>query len=99
MAQVSISASSARLVEGAGGSSTAFTFTIRRSGAVLNAGEVIAEASGLAGPGSRAADASDFIGGFFAGPVSFAAGQTEAELAILSPATTRPSSTSASRSR
>jgi Ca2+-binding RTX toxin-like protein len=68
--------------EGTGGT-TAFTFTLTRSGATAGAAAVNYEVSGATGPGTTPAGAADFAGGVFpAGTVSFAPGQTSRTLTI-----------------
>lgn len=68
--------------EGSGGT-TAFTFTLTRSGAIGGAATVNYAVSGATGSGTAPASAADFAGGLFpAGTVSFAPGQTSRTLTI-----------------
>ena len=74
-----VAAASATLAEGNSGT-TAFSFTVTRSGVVAAAGSV---AWSLSGEGSSPADAADFGGSLPRGTVSFAAGQTTQTVTVL----------------
>ena len=77
---VSIAAPSGPLAEGDSGS-TAFTFTLSRTGRLDAAQEVSWSVSGI---GSPRANAQDFAGGVLpAGRIAFAPGQASAELSVL----------------
>ena len=76
----SISTASAAKPEGHGGS-TAFTFSITRSGATGQAGAI---GWSTAGSGTSQASASDFVGGAFPfGTASFGPGQTSTTITLL----------------
>ena len=77
---LSISPSTVTLAEGNGGGSTAYQFTVTRSGD-LSAASTVTWA--VAGSGTAAADAADFAGNVLPqGTLSFAAGQATATLSL-----------------
>ncbi len=76
---LSIAATSANKPEGTGapGATTAYTFTVTRTGTPSVAQSVAWSAAGAAGAGTAPADAADFAGGALpSGVVNFAAGET-----------------------
>ena len=77
---VSISPSTVSLVEGTGGGTTTYQFTVTRSGD-LSAAATVTWA--VAGSGTAAADAADFAGNALPqGTLSFAAGQASVTLSL-----------------
>ena len=82
---LSIAAASASKAEGSGiaGATTAFTFTVTRTGATGLAQGVGFSVAGATGSGTSPASASDFSAGVFpTGTVSFAAGETSRTITI-----------------
>ena len=78
-AHLAIAPANAAQAEGSNGT-TAYTFTVTRSGLTLNA----ASASwSVSGSGANAADAADFGGALPGGTVSFAAGETSATITVM----------------
>ena len=78
-ATFSIAATSANKSEGNSGT-TAFTFTVTRSG---NTSTAVTVDYNVSGNGGNAANAADFNGGFGSGTVSFSAGQTSKTITVL----------------
>ena len=78
---ISVAALAADVAEGAAGGSTAFTFTISRSGSTaLGAGVSWA----VQGTGGRPAEGGDFVGGILpSGTVSFLPGESSLTLTVL----------------
>ena len=77
---LAIAPTSAVKVEGAAGATTAFTFTVTRSGDTAAASSATWRVTGI---GASPADASDFTGGTLpTGTVSFAAGQTSKVITV-----------------
>ena len=85
---LSIAAANASLNEGNSGS-TAFTFTVTRTGSTTGASTA---SYAVAGSGADPATAADFTGGVFpTGTVSFAAGETTKTITVTWLATARSS--------
>ena len=77
-----VAAQAAHLPEGNAGT-TAFTFTVTRSGNTAAAAEIGWNVAGVAGTGTVPARAQDFAGGTLpSGTVSFAAGQTSRTITV-----------------
>ncbi len=86
---LSIAAATASAAEGNSGS-TAYNFTITRTGATATPFTVGWSATGAIGIGTAPADAADFVGGVLpSGTVSFAAGQTKATVTVAVAADTK----------
>ena len=79
---IAIAPLTVRQAEGSDGP-TPFTFTVTRNGGLSQLQTVAWQAHGIAGPGTLAANAADFVGGAFpAGIATFAPGETEQQLTL-----------------